>query len=310
MTDAEEPLPEERALLEEQVGSWTQAKLSVLRRYIGYKDERGRGGGFLGATVGALERNYIDGHASYGHDRVSGVFRRNGTPLIALEAAITVKDGRTSRFDHLWFVELDKAKADELTANVGRAGGAARTEVLNDDINAVIPKVLTKIHPLAPTLCVLDPYEPGDLLFETVRRIAYHDRDTRKHKIEQFVNLPIGLQHRGVKLKDKRSLSADAKKRLRDLLGGSNWEPLLDAYAAGAGPTWRDVFEAMKAEFVANVRALGYTYVQVMDVLPPHPFYSLVFASDHPKAETIMGSSMRDWQRDPTNPQLTLDWSR
>jgi three-Cys-motif partner protein len=300
----------ERALLEEQVGSWTQAKLSVLRRYIGYKDERGRGGGFLGATVGARERNYIDGHASYGHDRVSGVFRRNGTPLIALEAAITAKDGRTSRFDHLWFVELDKAKADELTANVRRAGGAARAEVLNRDINVVIPEILTKVHPLAPTLCVLDPYDPGDLRFETIRRIADHARDERRHKIEQFVNLPIGLMHRGVNLKEKRTLTAQAKGRLRELIGGSGWEPLLDAYGAGAGPRWPEVFEAMKAEFIANVRGLGYTYVQVMDVLPPHPYYSLVFASDHPRAETIMGSSMRDWQRDPTNPQLTLDWSR
>jgi len=31
-------------------------------------------------------RSYIDGHASYGVDRIEGYYRRNGTPLIALDA--------------------------------------------------------------------------------------------------------------------------------------------------------------------------------------------------------------------------------
>jgi hypothetical protein len=54
----------------EEVGLWTQIKLSVLSRYIGYRNKQNSGGGFLNATVRARGRYYIDGHASVGRDEV------------------------------------------------------------------------------------------------------------------------------------------------------------------------------------------------------------------------------------------------
>src|SRR5687768_13860982 len=117
----------------EKANEASNIKLAVVHRYIGYRNEQNTGGGFLNATVGARARDYIDGHASYGVDRIEGVFRRNGTPLIALDADVRTNDGRRSRFDNLWFVEIDEERAAELRARVAEKGGADRAKVICGD---------------------------------------------------------------------------------------------------------------------------------------------------------------------------------
>jgi three-Cys-motif partner protein len=294
--------PKERL---EEVGEASQIKLSVTSRYIGYRNERGVGGGFLNATASAKERYYIDGHASYGEDRVLGVFRRNGTPLIALDAEVRTKAGRTSRFDRLWFIEIDVDRAEELRRLVEQRGGQARAEVITGDVNSVMDQVLPQIHPRGPALRVLDPYDPDDLRFTTIERIARHDATLRQHKIELLINLPIGLQHRQARDKVTGRLRPNVVRNLELLLGNGRWMPLFEAWSEGKVP-WYEVYATMKRSFVEELRRLGYKVFWEMDVPPGNPMYALVFASDHPLAGAIMESAMKDWERDPANPQRPL----
>ena len=287
----------------EEANAASNMKLAVLSRYIGYKTAKGVGGGFLNATVGARARDYIDGHSSYGVDRVEGVFRRNGTPLIALTREVTLKDGRKSRFDNLWFVEIDPERAAELRQRVADLGQLERAKVICGDINAVIADILKGVHPLAPTLCVLDPYDPDDLSFETVRRVAMDKLDQRRHKIELFVNLPIGLQRRQARDPKTNELRPAVIENLKRLLGNDRWLGKLQAWPATA--TWHEVYTAMLDSFVAELKTLGYQYFIHFDVPPTNPMYALVFATDHDAALSIMKSAMKDWQRDPENPQMT-----
>lgn len=289
----------------EEVGAASQIKLSVTSRYIGYRNERGTGGGFLNATAGAKARYYIDGHASYGEDRVQGVFRRNGTPLIAFDAEVRTKAGQVSRFDRLWFIEIDEERAEELRRRLAAKPGSDRAEVITGDVNEVMDRVLPKIHPLGPALCVLDPYDPDDLRFATIERIARHDAGKRKHKIELLVNLPVGLQHRQARDKETGGLRENVVRNLEMLLGNRRWLPLLEAWSEGKAQ-WYEVYAAMKGSFIEELRRLGYQVFWEMDVPPGNPMYALVFASDYPLAKTIMESAMKDWERDPANPQRPL----
>ena len=290
---------------EEEVGAWSNIKLSVVSRYIGYRNEQNSGGGFLNATVRSPGRYYIDGHASYGEDRVQGVFRRNGTPLIALEAVVQTRLHGLSRFTHLWFVELRADRAAMLRKHVEDRNETARADVLEGDINERILDILPQVPHHSPALCVLDPYDPDDLHFSTIALVAAHGMGVRQRKIELFVNLPIGLQHRQGRVRGGTAIRPSVVRNLTRLLGNDRWLPQLEAWGREELP-WADAYIAMKRSFQEELRGLGYRHLWEMDVPAVNPMYALVFASDHPAALSIMKSAMKNWERDPANPQGTL----
>ncbi len=287
----------------EEATNASEIKLSVLSRYIGYRDERNRGGGFLNATVRSPGRCYIDGHASYGEDRIAGVCRRNGTPLIALDAHVETNAGQSSRFTRLWFVEIDRDRAAELRRRVGERRASDRADVIVGDINERIADVLPRVPATHPTICTLDPYDPPGLTFDTIRRIA--QAPNRRNKIELFINLPIGLQHRQARDPATRQLRPTVVESLIRLIGNDRWLPAFDAWAQQRGP-WVDAYKAMKSEFIQDLRGLGYRFFCEVDVPPAKPMYVLVFASDSDLARTIMTSAIKNWERDPGNLQRPL----
>lgn len=287
----------------EEANYATEIKLSVLSRYIGYRDERNRGGGFLNATMRSAGRCYIDGHASYGADRISGFHRRNGTPLIALDAHVETKAGQSSRFTKLWFVEIAADRAAELQRRIEERQATGRAQVIVGDLEKKIVDILPQIPPTHPTICTLDPYDPPGLRFETIRRIA--QAPNRKNKIELFINLPIGLQQRQARDPLTHDLRANVVASLKGLIGNDRWLPMLDAWAHERG-SWADAYHAMKTEFIEELRRLGYRFFCQVDVPAGNPMYALIFASDSDLAETIMKAAIKNWERDPANLQRPL----
>lgn len=294
--------PAESTLFEE-ANRATEIKLSVLSRYIGYRDERNRGGGFLNATVRSAGRSYIDGHASYGEDRISGLYRRNGTPLIALDAHVETKKFGPSRFTKLWFVEIDSERAANLDKHIQERGAQERARVIVGDINEVIAEILANVPVHSPTICTLDPYDPPGLRFETIRRIA--QAPNRRNKIELFVNLPIGLQHRQARDPESHRLRPNVVANLGRLIGNERWLPSLEAWAAERVP-WASAYEAMKTAFLEELQGLGYRFFCEVDVPATNSMYAIIFASDSDLAKKIMTSAIKDWRRDPANLQRTL----
>lgn len=50
---------------------------------------------------------------------------------------------------------------------------------------------------------------------------------------------------------------------------------------------------------MAELKALGYSYLQHCYVPENDPLYALVFASDRKEADTIMKGAIDHWRRDP-----------
>jgi three-Cys-motif partner protein len=248
-------------------------------------------------------RSYIDGHASYGVDRIEGFYRRNGTPLIALDAHVETNAGKQSRFTQLWFVEIDPARAVELQRRIDERGATDRASVIVGDINREIVNILAAVPIKRPAICCLDPYDPPGLYFDTIRRIA--QVPGRANKIELFVNLPIGLQHRQARDPATGDLRASVVDSLERLIGNRRWVAEFEQWAGGRG-SWPHAYQAMKREFLQELRQLGYKFFCQVDVPPVSPMYALVFASDHPLAEKIMKKAIGNWERDPANIQRPL----
>src|SRR5207302_11033214 len=126
----------------------------------------------------------------------------------------------------------------------------------------------------------------------------------RPRKIELFVNLPIGLQRRQARDPATGVLRPQVVETLIELLGSDRWLPTLKAWSEGRA-AWVEAYDAMRDSFVQELAGLGYKHYCKIDVPAVNPMYALVFASDHPAALAIMKSAMKDWQRDPENPQMT-----
>lgn len=278
----------------------TEMKLAVLSRYIGYVDERGRGGGFLHATRSAVYRRYIDGFAGVGRYDFGSGHVRDGSALIALRAEVPgAAEASSIRFTQLRFVELDQSRAEILEARTRATVGAeARARVLRGDANVVIVDVLKEVEDRTPTLVLLDPYDLDDLRFETVRLIATWHEGARARRIEQLIGLQIGRIRRQADLERGQMPSKESLDQLERLLGNRRWEPVMQEWVARRRE-WSEVFAAMRDSFEEELRRIGYVYTRHCDVDERDPMYSLVFASDHKDADTIMAGSIDHWRRDP-----------
>jgi three-Cys-motif partner protein len=203
-------------------------------------------------------------------------------------------------------VEISHERADELARVVAERDTEGRAQVIHGNINRKITDLLVDVPASWPALCVLDPYDPDDLHFTTIQAIAADKFAERKNKVEVFVNLPIGLQNRQARDPTTGILRPKVVQNLTALLGNSRWLPSLQAWAAGQ-EEWHHVYGAMRRSFDEELAKLGYTVRWQMDVPSPiNPFYALFFAATHPLAGSIMESAMKDWERDPANPQRPL----
>lgn len=276
----------------------TEMKLAIVRRYMGYVDEAGRGGGFLKAAQAALFRRCIDAYAGVGLVDFGEGHLRDGTALIALNASIPRTGHAPARFTHLDFVEIDQGRAAALQERVDRLDPERRSHVHPGDANVLVPNLLEAVEDRTPTIAVLDPYDLNDLRFATIRTIGTWHAETRERRIEQLVGLQIGRVRRNAALEEGRAPSPATLQALTELLGNDRWKPTMDAWMGGRA-TWAEVFGAMRDSFKEELARIGYRHVLHCDVPDNDPLYSLVFASDHEEAARIMRAAIDHWQRDP-----------
>jgi three-Cys-motif partner protein len=205
----------------------------------------------------------------------------DGSPTRALKI--------TPPFDHFYFIDLNKNKADYL-----RKQCESRTNVwiVNDDANVYLRKLLQAIQykRFNPALCVLDPY--GLHLDWDVIELAGKSR-----AVDLFLNFPVMDMNRNAIWRQPERAPPEGVERMNRFWGYESWKR-----AAYAENPQRDLFREVEEEKQTN-RAIvsafrdrlkkvgGFEYV-------PEPLpmkngknavvYYLFFASPKPVAETII----------------------
>jgi len=180
-----------------EVGDWTRDKLRLLELYLP---------GYLQATTRAIDRVYIDAFAGPGLNRLrqSGEVI-DGSPLIALNAR-AMDTG--ARFTKLYFIENDPVILDELAEELEIRGSDPRVELVEGDVNEVLPRVVGGLNRAAPTFVFLDT-EGIDPRWSTLEAIA-------PWRTELLVNFPLGM-----------SINRNPQsQKVRQYFGTDEWRPL------------------------------------------------------------------------------------
>jgi three-Cys-motif partner protein len=149
-------------LITEEIGNWGEEKYQLLNIYVQL---------FSAAMKNKWNcRVYIDLFAGSGRSRVKGTARIvAGSPLIALNV--------DPPFDQYIFCEKNKEKLSALETRVRRDYSRAKVVFQAGDANEVTSQILEKIPQHKPdfrvlTFCFVDPYNLGDLAFDTIHRLS------------------------------------------------------------------------------------------------------------------------------------------
>lgn len=240
------------------VGDWTLDKLKIIEQYLP---------AYLTATQRAIERIYIDAFAGPGRNEIKGSGDIvDGSPLIALKAKGA--DGRG--FDKLFFIELDGTGADELRKLLLSEDPSRRAEVLQGDVNTVLPRLLRRISPQSPTFVLLDP-EGIDPEWRTIEELA-------RWQTELLINFPYGMA-----INRNRSSAKVAKYFPPTVALGALWAAPLGLRAPKALALYRK-----------GLYDLGYEHQvddpRLVKAEGNRRLYYLIFVSKVPVAQRIMKS--------------------
>ncbi len=151
------PTPTDDGLVIPEVGSWSADKHHFLLRYVDAFTTAMRKKGWSGL-------HYIDLFAGAGIERIKGSTRLDwGSPLIASQAPYP--------FQQLHLCELDKVKANALRQRVDRFPQPTSPQILNEDANQCVNKIVGSIPPHSLSLAFLDPFGLH-LHLDTIRALA------------------------------------------------------------------------------------------------------------------------------------------
>ena len=253
---------------------WSEAKLQVLADYLQAftRVVRSR----------SDEVIYLDLFAgSFENDRRHGTGTFSGSSQIALSTE--------PAFTRLVFFELPRPAA-RLRADITLARPADRRwRVKQGDCNGTLPSALSSLREVrwAPTFAFLDP-RGLQVAWSTVQTLADWRRD-KKTKVEQWILMPEPAIARVLGLRGVHGRrSAD---RLDRLFGSRDWLPIHQGRRSGALTP-----EEMRAEFVNLYRwrlekVLDYRTTHALQIVTTdgQPVYTLIFATDSPPGDAIMG---------------------
>lgn len=265
-------------------GFWTQAKLKILADYLF---------AFLTASKASPERVYLDAFAGEGRgvDRLTGN-EFSGSARIALDA-----DGGGG-FTRLFLFERED-KAEELRQRLRTDFPGRQIEVVGGDCNTVLPEVLQQLRHLnlhrVPTFAFIDP-DGMEFSWLTLRALADHKRGYRpvgsskpEYKVEFWLLFPTMGLVRTLSL--ERPLSPADDQRATRLYGTDVWREIhrLRRHGEISGIEAKD-------EYVNLVRwrlerILGYQSTHSLELKNRRgsTVYHMIFATDHPAGERIMG---------------------
>ncbi|MEA3276824.1 MAG: three-Cys-motif partner protein TcmP [Pseudomonadota bacterium] len=254
-------------------GFWTVGKLDMLGQYPSafttaakYKAR--------GVTT------YLDLFAGQG-DNVSKETgeKVENSPEIALAA--------DPPFSHLRFFERDNAESLRQLLD-GRFAGRD-CGIVEGDSNKTLGSELNKgdLERWAPTFAFIDPNGP-DCWWATLERLAAFKKGS-KYKTEQWMLFSVDMFIRFLRTDGGEVRPVDAE-RITRMYGSDEWRAI---YTARRG----DELEApeARAEYVNLMRwrlehILGYGWTHSFDIRThKRSIYSMIFATDNPAGNTIMG---------------------
>jgi three-Cys-motif partner protein len=190
-----------RVLEFDEIGMWSQVKLSILDEYAKpYNEIILRKG---------LHPIYIDAFAGAGHHVVKGSGERvKGSPVRALEVQ--------PPFEFFHFVDMDNARADELNR---LSAGRKNVKIHQGDANVILLRDVfpcVRYDQYRRGLCILDPYGL-DLDWAVIKAAA-----TSK-AIEIFLNFPVMDMNRNVFWHDHEKVGAVQLERMTRFWGDDSW---------------------------------------------------------------------------------------
>ena len=254
---------------------WSEAKLQVLTDYLE---------GFTRAVRGkSSEAIYLDLFAgSYENDRRYGTGTFPGSAQVALNTQ--------PEFTRLAFFELP-GPAQRLRTDIAAARpNDQRWQVFEGDCNQSLPTALASLEEVrwAPTFAFVDP-RGLQVAWTTVTALADWRRDKKKTKVEQWILMPEPALARVLGLRGVHGRRS--AERLDRLFGSRDWLPIHQGRRNGTLTA-----DAMRAEFVNLYRwqlenHLGYQTTHALQIVNTagHPVYTLIFATDSPPGDAIMG---------------------
>lgn len=224
---------EDDGLIVAEAKEWAHEKHRLLSHYASV---------FAHAMRGKWDRLvYLDLFAGPGHFRLPG----SGSAFLASPGVILNLD---LPFTDYVFCELDSERADALARRIRARFSDKRTRVLNADTNVEAESVLRALPTPSRgnsvlSLCFLDPYNLGNLKFQTIRALATRYMDF-------LVLVPSGMDAN----RNPHNYISEGNLTLDEFLGTDTWRE-----------RWRNrerqnaSFEQfVLAEFTRSMRTLNY----------------------------------------------------
>lgn len=190
-----------RLLEFDEIGYWSEVKLSILQEYAKPYNQILRSKNLT--TV------YIDAFAGAGHHlaKSTGALVK-GSPMRALEVQ--------PPFDLLHFIDMDSARSEELRR---LSLNHPNVTVHSEDANLVLPRDVypqVRFDQYRRGLCILDPYG-----LHLDWKVIQGAGDSRS--IEIFLNFPVMDMNMNVLWHDANKVSATQRERMTRFWGDDSW---------------------------------------------------------------------------------------
>jgi three-Cys-motif partner protein len=266
----------------DQVGSWTEIKLQILRDYSNAYAQ------ILGKQRYIRHYAYIDGFAGAGShiSKATGV-EIDGSPIIALQVQPS--------FSHYHFIDLSGKRTERIRS---LAMGHDNVTVYEGDCNSIL---LNQVFPKCRyddyrrALCLLDPYDlnPSWKVVETAGNMQ---------SIEIFLNFMIMDANMNVLRRNPDTVDPAQAMRMTEFWGDDSWRQI--AYTKHKG-LFGDMESKSTNEVVVNAYRKRLREVAGFKFVPePMPMrnstgsiiYYLFFASNNQTGDKIARAVFKKWK--------------
>lgn len=280
-------------LLARDSGGWSQNKLDFLARYAK-------------PAIGATKKkrgltHYVDLFAGTGKNvcinRATGVVIAEfpGSPIIALQAAFTTREGEELHFKHFHFCNKIRRDHEALKKRVARKlrvlGGRVDKENVRfyyGDANTKLSDILNQIPPRAYVLVFADIEGPSNLAFSTVEELK------RRHKsVDLYMLFPTGWMD--------RLLAYDAEELAKfselwsTFFGTDRWKRIV--LRRQTPHQARPMREELRQLYVGQLRKYwknaGVLFAVRKRIESKKALYHMLFAHDHEAAGSIAESARK-----------------